>query len=146
MMTLLLLGRMITEGAAAFSTARMRSSVEGFMDCPPSTMRSTPRLRNSALLPSPATTATTWVRPGVDRRLRLGLAPAARLRAAVCSFMLSISISLSTPERRADAEHRARLVGVHVHLDLAVVAHHQQAVAQLAELLLERVLVEPAGR
>ena len=45
-------------------------------------------------------------------------------------------------DRAADRERRARIVGVHVHLDRGRVADDEQRVADLLELLLERLAIE----
>src|SRR5680860_946678 len=59
----LLLGRRMIPGASDSATALMRSSAEGFIDCPPATNGPAPKLRKSSLNPSPATTGMTCVSP-----------------------------------------------------------------------------------
>jgi len=57
MMMFLLLGRMNTISLGVRLTSCKIASVEGFMVCPPETIRSTVRSRNTASRPSPAQTA-----------------------------------------------------------------------------------------
>ena len=56
-MMFLLLGRMNTTSLGVRFTSCKMASVEGFMVCPPETMRSTPRSRKAVARPSPAHTA-----------------------------------------------------------------------------------------
>ena len=56
-----LLGRTITSGAGAASTASRIWAVDGFIDWPPATIRWTPREVKIRPMPSPVATATTAV-------------------------------------------------------------------------------------
>ena len=57
MIMFLLLGRMNTTLLGVRFTSCKIASVEGFMVCPPDTIRSTPRSRKAVASPSPAHTA-----------------------------------------------------------------------------------------
>ena len=58
MMMFLLFGNTNTVSAGVRFISLRMSSVEGFIVCPPVTMRSTPSSRKSSAMPAPAHTAT----------------------------------------------------------------------------------------
>ncbi len=140
MITFELFGRTMTLPAAASSTAARISAVAGFIVRPPSTIRA-PRLSNRRRLPSPATTATTSVANGSDGAGTAAQEP----RLALLGLRVHVRDldPLDGAGCDADRERAARVVGVHVHLQRGRVADDEQRVAQLLELRLDRVGVEP---
>jgi hypothetical protein len=88
-------------------------------------------------LPSPAETTT---------RPEAFPSPARAQQALLTPLRLLVHVrdldAFDRAARDAERERAAGIVGVHMHLECTAVADHEQRVAELLELVLERVCVE----
>ncbi len=138
-----LFGRMMASSASSDCTARSRSAVDGFIVWPPSTIEIGPTCRGEALEELAVAVARD---DRDDARLRGRGVGHEREQPLFALLRLLVHVRDLDPvdraDPRADRERGAGIVGVHVHLDRARIADDEERIAELLELVFERVPVE----
>src|ERR1700737_48174 len=131
-MTLLLLGRRIACFALVARTALSRSSMEGFMVCPPSTTPSAPRLVRMSRKPAAGATVTT----------ASCLGGALHHLVVLGGHVLPLQLAEPSPAG-SGRDQRSRVLGVDVHADEVGIADHHCGFPQRGQLVAERVDIQP---